>query len=542
MIRHLLSPRLSARAVLVAILLLPAATAVAVLAVRTRSVLEPGGLYLATSGGEPVSIYNILKAQRGLSLYEDPRDPPYYPTTLYNVGFYRFYAAAAWPWKRDVAALVPALRLVTLCLAGLGFGGLVGFATLAWGRRAPGPRPGLAGLAMGLAGLATFFGPLTGWWVLTARPDIGAAAFAGFALLVVLGLGTDRPWLAAILAGCCVAAAWSFKQSSVLIAAGLVLSALARRRFVPAGLIVLPPVLAAAGCLSIMGPDYRANVVWATSLSAFSWQNLARMVIQVALKGGLPLLASAAVIAPLRRAAWIRPEERTTLIACWFTTLAGGLVTCCRTGSEANYFFELWVVVSLLVMIGVKLAMDSPAFSGALGRSWPAWLLVLALAPASAAWAGLDAARLAGIGDGRLGRVRLSLDADQVAEIDRARELAREAGGRVYCQPALSGLAWAPPLPAPIFDDYAYFHRPAAERGLLRGAGLEGLLDQHQYPLIVLEGRSEEILAAATAAGYVRRPGWNHLAVLDPPAVRHSLAPATAPVTAMARSASAGTR
>ena len=97
MIRHLLALHLSARAVLVAILLLPAATAAAVLAVRTRSVFEPAGQYLATSGGEPVSIYNTLKAQRGMPLYEDPRDPPYYPTTLYNVGFYRFYAAAAWP-------------------------------------------------------------------------------------------------------------------------------------------------------------------------------------------------------------------------------------------------------------------------------------------------------------------------------------------------------------------------------------------------------------------------------------------------------------
>jgi hypothetical protein len=316
-----------------------------------------------------------------------------------------------------------------------------------------------------------------------------------------------------------------------------VLASLARRRYASAGLILLPLALAAAGCLLVLGPDYRANVVWATSLSAFSWQNLARMAVQVMLKGGLPLLASAAVVALLHRAAWVRAEERTTLLACWLTTLAGGFVTCCRTGSETNYFFELWVVVSLLVMIGVKLAMDSPAFSGGLAPSRPAWLLILALAPASAVCTGLDAARLAGLGDGRLGQVRLGLAPDQVAEIDRARKLAREAGGGVYCQPALSGLAWAPPLPAPIFDDYVYFHRPAAERGLLRGTGLQGLLDEHRYPLIILENRSEEVLAAATAAGYVRRPGWKHLAVLDPsPAGR---VPA---VTAMATSAAADTR
>jgi hypothetical protein len=160
--------------------------------------------------------------------------------------------------------------------------------------------------------------------------------------------------------------------------------------------------------------------------------------------------------------------------------------------------------------------------------------LILVLAPASAICTGLDAARLAGLGDGRLGRVRLALAPDQVAEIDRARELARGAGGGVYCQPALSGLAWDPPLPAPVFDDYVYFHRPAAERGLLRGAGWQGLLDEHRYPLIILENRSEEILAAATAAGYVRRPGWKHLAVLDPPPAGRASS-----VTAMTTSASA---
>lgn len=537
MIRHLLATRLSARAVLVAVFLLPGVTTVAVLAVRTRSVLGPEGRYLATSGGEPGSIYNTLKALRGLPLYEDPCDPPYYPTTLYNVGFYRFYAAAAWPFRHDFGSLVIAFRLVTLGFAVLCLGSLVGVSTRVWNRRAPGARPRLAGLAMGLAGVATFFGPLVGWWVLTARPDIGAAAFAGIALLSIMGLSADRPRLAAALAGTCLAAAWSFKQSSVLIAAGLVLAALARRRYVPAVLILLPLVLTAATCLLVLGPDYRANTVWAASLSAFSLQNLARMAAQVALKGGLPLVASAAVVAVLHRIDWVRPEERLALVACWLTTLAGGLITCCRSGSEANYFFELWVVVSLLVMIGAKLVLDSPALAGGLARSRPAGLLVAALATASAAWAGLDVARLSGLGDGRLGKIRLTLAPDQVAEIDRARELAREAGGEVFCQPALSGLAWEPPLPAPVFEDYAYFHRPAAERGLLKGDGLRGLLGRHRYRLIILETRSEEFLAAAGAAGYVRRPGWKYIALLDPPpAGRRS------PVAAVTMFTSAGAR
>lgn len=515
MIRHQLGRHVFPHVVLIGIFLIPAATAVAVFTARTRSLFDPAGCYLATSGGEPVSIYNILKLQRGLTLYEDPRDPPYYPTTLYNAGFYHLYAAATWPFRHDLPRLVLAMRLVTLGHAGVGLAALISFAVRVWNRRAPGRNPRLVVLVMSLAAVATFLGPLPGWWVLTVRPDLGAAVFAGCGLLLVLGLGAERPRLVALLAGLCLAAAWSFKQSSVLIAAGLGLAALVRRRYLPAGLILLPIGITAGACLLVLGPDYRANVVWATSLPTFAWHNLGRMALQVMVKGGFPLVISGVSLALLPLVAWIHPEERWTLTACWFTTLLGGVIACCRTGSEANYFFELWVVVTLLAMIGAKHLADSTTSTTGFPQGHRALILVLAVLALGSA--GLDAARLAAAGGGRLGKVRLALDADQRSELERAAVLASRAGGDVYCQPALSGLAWDPPLPAPIFDDYVYFHQPAARRGLLRGPGLEGLLARYQYPLVILEPDNQRMLAAATAAGYVRQPGWSRLAVLTPP-------------------------
>ena len=142
MIRHQLGRHVFPHVVLIGIFLIPAATAVAVFTARTRSLFDPAGCYLATSGGEPVSIYNILKLQRGLTLYEDPRDPPYYPTTLYNVGFYHLYAAATWPFRRDLPRLVLAMRLVTLGHAGVGLAALISFAVRVWNRRAQGETPG----------------------------------------------------------------------------------------------------------------------------------------------------------------------------------------------------------------------------------------------------------------------------------------------------------------------------------------------------------------------------------------------------------------
>ena len=299
--------------------------------------------------------------------------------------------------------------------------------------------------------------------MLTVRPDLGAAVFAGCGLLLVLGLGAERPRLVALLAGLCLAAAWSFKQSSVLIAAGLGLAALVRRRYLPAGLILLPIGITAGRCSPGAGPGLPGQ----RRLGHLApYVRLAQPGpnggIQVMVKGAFPLVISGVSLALLRLVAWIHPEERWILTACWFTTLLGGVIACCRTGSEANYFFELWVVVTLLAMIGAKHLADSTTSTTGFPQGHRALILVLAVLALGSA--GLDAARLAAAGGGRLGQVRLALDADQRSELERAAVLASRAGGDVYCQPALSGLAWDPPLPAPIFDDYVYFHQPAARQ------------------------------------------------------------------------------
>lgn len=364
-----------------------------------------------------------------------------------------------------------------------------------------------------MAGI-TFLGPLPGWWPITVRPDMGAAVLAGLGLLLVLSQGVRRPGLAALLAGICLAAAWSFKQSCVLIAVGLVLAALIQRRYVAAALLVIPPALAVVGCILGLGPDYLANVAWATSLAPLTWRSLERMLFVFTAKGLLPLAVSVAGVVSLRQAAWVRPDERLVLRCCWITTLLGGLIACSRSGSEANYFFELWMVVGLLAMIEVKLLFDGLAVArGGSLLTWTATTIGLLFC----ASATLDVARLAGLEHYCLGRLRLSLDHESIAELQRVGKLIRGAEGEVYCQPALCGLAFDPPLPAPNFGDYDYFHKPAAARGLLRGRGLEGLLADHFFPLVVLDVHNERMLATVSGAGYVRQPGWKHILVLEAP-------------------------
>ena len=273
---------------------------------RLHSLFEPAGRYVETTGGEAASIYNVLKLQHGLPLYQDPRDPPYYATTLYNAGFYSLYGLVTWPFRHDTTEAVLAMRMLTLALFGSVVLAMVAFAVTRWLRRSPGDIPRLTAVAMVAIAVTTLLGPLTGWWVISVRPDIGGAVFAGFGLLCVLGLGEKRPMLAALFAAICLALAWSFKQSIVLIEAGLVLAALVQRQYLRAAILVLPTGITVGLLVVFLGPNYLANIVWAPSLVPLTWHDLERMIAVFLSKGSLPLIVSAAGIASLRRVAWLR--------------------------------------------------------------------------------------------------------------------------------------------------------------------------------------------------------------------------------------------
>lgn len=486
---------------------------VAVLAVRVASVLDRPGELLATSGGESGSIHNIMKTQRGLALYEDPREPPHYATTLYNAGFYHLYGQATFGFRGSTARLVRALRFVTLGLALAGLAGLLCYAVNDLGRRPPHSR-GTRGavLLMVLAAVSTALGALPGWWLLTARPDIGAAALAALALVVVFRLGPDRPWAAGLAGGLCLAAAWTFKQSCVLIFVGLVVASLIQRRYRFLAALALPVVAVAVAFATLLGPEYRDNVFFATSISGFNLHNLTHVGGRLVLKGAFPLSAAALGLIVPPSVGWLRRDERVALSACWWTCLVGGLIACCRNGSELNYFFELWAVVGFLSVVQARWLAEN---LGAPEVRRGSLATALALAAVATAAAGADAARL--VWPTRFGATGLAIAPNRLDELDRARGIAVAASGPVYCQPALSGLAWNLPLPAYLFDDYPYFHEPARRRGLLRGGGLEGLIETQYFQTMILESDNERMLDAATEAGYVRRPGWTRLAVLTAP-------------------------
>ncbi len=181
-----------------------------------------------------------------------------------------------------------------------------------------------------------------------------------------------------------------------------------------------------------------------------------------------------------------------------------------------NYFFELWTVVGFLAVTEARVLADDLG-SASIGSRWatPTLMAAVLLSAVATFTAGADACRL--VWPSRFGAPGLALSPGHADELDRARALVGTTEGAVYCQPALSGLAWRPNLPSYQFEDYPYFHRPALQRHVLHGGGLEGLIATRHFRLIVVDPPNRIVQEAATAAGYARQPGWTHLVVLTAP-------------------------
>ncbi|MDR3622489.1 MAG: hypothetical protein P4L85_24270 [Paludisphaera borealis] len=487
---------------------------IAVLVVRLLSLFEPAACLLSTTGGEPISIYNISKIHRGLMLYGNPLIGPHYASTLYNAGFYYVYAATSWVFSANFCDAAIAMRLITLGFAVFGFCSTVRYGFSSFARCAPeaGVDARFVKSAMVAAAACVWFGTLPGWWILSVRPDVGAVAFCASAVSLVLLRGAGRELRPVLLAGVCFAAAWSFKQSAVFLFLAIELSLVLRKRYLQAFVLPIPVVLTVIAFVIGLGPWYRYNAFVATSFSPFHIQNLSSFLVRIPLKGAFPLAAAVMALPMLSRIPWLRADEATTLRTCWWVTLVGSLITCCRGGSEVNYYFEFWTVVGFLAVIQASFI--------ARGAFIPRPRVVLfgiAFVGLAALFSSLvDAGRL--IQPDRFGVVRLEIGPEKTAELERVRDRIRRESRPTFCQPGLWGLAWGLPFPAYVYDDYPYFQEPATQRGVLSDGGLAGVFERHHFGLVVLELNSDVFLNQALASGYVREPGWSHIVVLTSPA------------------------
>lgn len=359
---------MTARRVFVALLAILAALDVLILAIRVSDVVSFGRLHLFPAEG-PV-LYAIWKVRNGHPLYEWPTRP-YFTLTLYNFLFYQSYAAILALLRVPNDAMAIAGRLVTLAFACAG-----ACAQYAIARRFA---PSGVRVPFALLALVTWTGcTLPGWWTLSIRPDVPAAALAacGVALALTAFPADRRGRLLA--AGAAFFLAWTFKQSQIaLFAATCAYVLVWRRSLTELALVAAPFVAGVALVLLAGGGVYRANVFDAPRVSPLipylAFYYYRSVALTDLLLWGMSLYAIVALArpgsthGPLRVPSDVPARSRLVFGAdltypALAVMLAGaaGAVLLAKVGSALNHLLELNVAGSLACAAVLGSAWNTP--------------------------------------------------------------------------------------------------------------------------------------------------------------------------------------
>ena len=305
-------------------------------------------LQLVTSGAEQEALDSIWRFAHGQSIYTDPHAIPY-TANCFNWLFYAVYGSIAEVVLRIFHLgdgwLPTVCRVVTLGFAILGAGILLTVLRFCGGVR----------IHIAAAwGVVAFLNPLCGFWIITARPDMGAAMLEllGVAFFFRYLRGGGLRWI--VFAALALYGAWAFKQTSLSALAGVLVMLLLFRHGWALSALLMIWLGGIAATVAVSGPVYRQELFFGQIHSGYDlgW-SLDHLTLAV-LK--MPLIAVSAAAAPW---AWRRNRNAVDPIRCataWILaiTLGWELLLGTKGGGGDYYFIPLgvWAVLGLGLRVG----------------------------------------------------------------------------------------------------------------------------------------------------------------------------------------------
>ncbi len=311
----------------------------AVFAERLVSVLRYGALFPFDSV-QP--IYAVWKAVHHLQVYEWPLAYPY-SLALYN---YLFYYSYAFPLRLagvTGAGIMMWGRMFTPVFAIMG--AIAQWKLVQYHLNLRGTRSALSLLfALGL----WFCTSIVRYWALSIRPDMAAIALVMVALYMVV----RQPRFCFVYAGLLFYLAWSFKQTVILVFAGVCMFLLFHKRWRDLTLLVTVFAALVAATLLIGTPEYRFNVLIAPGLvREFSFKWASQMAPKSIVSNAYWILAPIVLL-------FAAGERRIDNVVRMFTivlavALIGGLAGMTKVGGWDNYLLEAFVAGSTLLQIAI---------------------------------------------------------------------------------------------------------------------------------------------------------------------------------------------
>ncbi len=339
----------------------------AVVSVMTALILMGVRGYYAISFAEPLQgmtrgaeyeiLYSIWKYVFGGVVYTDQTRIPY-DGSYYNWLFYASYGEVAGLVLKVLSlgdAWLPTITRLTT-FSGLVVGSF--FAYLSFADVLEVKDRSLK-LLCGAFAVFVFFGPLIGFFGISATPDIWPLVLTLIATWIFIRHYDSRP-LGAILMVCVFSyLAWSFKQNFVYAPATVGLYLLLRRQWRDA--IILTIVLVSAGLITmaIGGPIYTKMLHYSGSHIFFTFELLVRNIVNYSVKA-LPVLAVFAATlvyySDMRLAVSEKIKLRPIMLIPFLGFLIAGLEALATGGlqasSESHFFmFSYYAAFSALALL-----------------------------------------------------------------------------------------------------------------------------------------------------------------------------------------------
>jgi hypothetical protein len=291
-----------------------------------------------TTGCEEESLFSIWKFTQHQPVYADPYRIPF-AVSYFNWGYYYFYGSISSLWLHLLhldAIWIPTIgRIITIAFT-LVTGGIFFLASRAI------VKAGL--LADGSIAWAWYLiatvSPLVGFWSITVRPEMGALAFESAGLYAILCYLRKQDLRLIIVAALLFYAAWAFKQSSVTMLTGSVLTLVLLKRW--RAFITLSTIwwILVIVTLIVGGPVYRECLLFSQRSLPFSISYELLISPKVPRRDPFFLLCLVVI------AVWVwrnfrqlvsKPiEAALTLIVSFSFCFA--LITSFKVGADDNYF------------------------------------------------------------------------------------------------------------------------------------------------------------------------------------------------------------